>query len=80
MSELIFGPSADRLPLMQNECVQPRLDGGYDFTQARKIGDLVCSSIIKSMIYNLNQPTLFDDDESMLKSFEFYEQPTLFEE
>lgn len=62
MSEYIFGPSAEWLPgiLPEGECIQPRLDGGYDFKPIRNLGSFVLKES-HTPRHNPNQPTLFDE-------------------
>ena len=80
MSELVFGPSADWLPLInsQYECLQPRLDGGYDVPKIKKIGDFICHKIV-SRAPDSNQPTLFDEISDTICETESTEELTLFD-
>lgn len=80
MSELIFGPSADWLPLMglEHECIQPRLDGGYDMPRAKRLGHFICNNVIK--LPDPNQPSLFDEISDTICESDLTEQPTLFDE
>lgn len=61
MSELVFGPSFDPLFIgKDDECLQPRLDGGYDLKPRVKAGRFLLNEIIKKP--DLNQPSLFDEE------------------
>jgi hypothetical protein len=72
MSELIFGPSVDPLFIGKgNECMQPRLDGGYELTPRRKAGKFVIRETVK-INTGYEQPSLFDEEITDP------EEPTLF--
>ncbi len=80
MSELIFGPSAEWLPLSELgiEFVQPRLDGGYDMPKVKLLGEFICRNVVK--LPNPNQPSLFDEIDGTICETEITEYPTLFDE
>lgn len=73
MSELIFGPSADWLPLSGIESLQPRLDGGYDLPKRKKITSFIVSQIVET-----NHPTLFDELDEYENPFDEDPEQTLF--
>lgn len=61
MSELIFGPSAEPLFINGEECIQLRLDGGYEIAPIIKAGKFLLKEVIKVQA-SYNQPTLFDEE------------------
>lgn len=73
MSELIFGPSAEWLPLSGLESLQPRLDGGYNFPIIKKISNFVVKQIVVT-----NQPTLFDELDELENHIDEDPEQTLF--
>jgi len=73
MSELIFGPSADWLPLSGIESLQPRLDGGFDLPKRKKI----VKYIVKQVVID-NHPKLFDEQDEYSGTTDEYPEQSLF--